>query len=131
MLRRHLKRSRCEGDNFSVICGIIHSEKAPEEDSVKNEAPAERKSALLPIIAAGSFLIAAVLVFAYLTGRADRHGGNAGTEQTMTADESGGGSEEGTDETEKSTGTEEDTGGTEEENTMESVTVESPVLLLK
>ncbi len=131
MLRRHLKRSRCEGDNFSVICGIIHSEKAPEEDSVKNEAPAERKSALLPIIAAGAFLIAAVLVFAYLTGRADRHGGNAGTEQTMTADESGGGSEEGTDETEKSTGTEEDTGGTEEENTMESVTVESPVLLLK
>lgn len=26
MLRRHLKRSRCEDDNFTLICGIIHKE---------------------------------------------------------------------------------------------------------
>lgn len=116
MLRRHLKRSRCEGDNFSVICGIIHSENKEEECSGRTEAPTERKSLLLPIIAVGAFLIASVLVFAFLTGRADRHGENAGTTQTATAGESGGETGESAEETEET----QETAGQTEENTEET-----------
>lgn len=39
MLRRHLKRSRCECDNFTLICGIVHKE---ETDSIPHtSSPAE------------------------------------------------------------------------------------------
>ena len=39
MLRRHLKRSRCEDDNFTLICGIVHMEAT---DSIQNTSlPAE------------------------------------------------------------------------------------------
>lgn len=33
MLRRHLKRSHCGDDNFTLVCGIVHNE---ETDSVPN-----------------------------------------------------------------------------------------------
>ena len=39
MLRRHLKRSHCGDDNFTLVCGIVHME---ETDSIPNtSSPAE------------------------------------------------------------------------------------------
>ena len=38
MLRRHLKRSHCEDDNFTLVCGIIHRE---ETDITHTSSPAE------------------------------------------------------------------------------------------
>lgn len=123
MLRRHLKRSRCEGDNFSVICGIIHAqaaaEKTEKENTEKTEAPAERKSLLVPIVVVGVFLIAAVLVFAYLISRSDRPGANVGAEPTVTENESGGETEEVTGETQETTEEPEESAGETQEVTGE------------
>ncbi len=114
MLRRHLKRSRCEGDNFSVICGIIHSDEPVEKHTEKNETPEGRKSALLPIIIIGAFLIAAALAFAWFINRPDSSGPTAGTEQTGTEGGSVGETGESTGQTEETGETGENTGQTEE-----------------
>lgn len=154
MLRRHLKRSHCDGDNFSVICGIIASEETAEDENENKETEisTERKSALIPIIAVGAFLIAAVLVLAYFIYRSDRNGTKPGTEQTVSAEESSGETEMRTEETESYTGqteshteetesytgqtesyTEETEGYTEETEsyTEETVSGENPILALK
>lgn len=39
MLRRHLKRSHCEDDNFTLVCGIVH--KVPTDNITYTSSPAE------------------------------------------------------------------------------------------
>lgn len=64
MLRRHLKRSECECDNFSVICGIIHAEEVRG-----SKAPPKKKkgktalAAAAALIAAAGMLIGAGLMY--------------------------------------------------------------------
>lgn len=54
MLRRHLKRSECECDNFSIVCGIVHAEGARG-----SEAPPKKKKGKAALIAASSLIAAA------------------------------------------------------------------------
>lgn len=131
MLRRHLKRSRCEGDNFSVICGIIASEETAENQKNGTEVSAARKSALMPMIAVGAFLIAAILIFVYLIDRADRAGTKADTEQTGSAKESGGETEKSTEETQSGTEQTESDPEETEGYPADAVSEENPVFVLR
>lgn len=64
MLRRHLKRSECECDNFSVVCGIIHAEEARGSETTPKKK--NRKAALVAaaaLIAAAGMLVGAGLMY--------------------------------------------------------------------
>lgn len=54
MLRRHLKRSECECDNFSVVCGII----CGETEAAQAAVPKKRKGYAAVIIAAAAAVVA-------------------------------------------------------------------------
>lgn len=60
MLRRHLKRSECECDNFSVVCGIV----CGETEVPKAVVPKKKKgkAAIITIAAAAVLIISAVSV---------------------------------------------------------------------
>lgn len=62
MLRRHLKRSECECDNFSVVCGIIHA----EETRGSETAPKKKNGKAAPIAAAALIAAAGILIGASL-----------------------------------------------------------------
>lgn len=62
MLRRHLKRSECECDNFSVICGIIHE----EEVRGSKAPPKKKKGKTAPVVAAALIAAAGMLIGAGL-----------------------------------------------------------------
>ncbi len=67
MLRRHLSRAKNEGDNYTVICGIIHSENVytPVIPPVprKKSGTAKKSSISLPVLIAAIAAIIAGIVF--------------------------------------------------------------------
>lgn len=66
MLRRHLKRSECECDNFSLVCGIVCGEVATTETAV----PKKRKgTAAIFSAAAAAVIIASVAAVSLLNNK--------------------------------------------------------------
>ncbi len=93
MLKRHLLKAKNEGDNYSLICGIVHSERklistpipntvavkstAPEPVIIEEtQAPKNRSGLIIALIAL--LLIAAVAAFWFLGG-SELFGGTSGT----------------------------------------------------
>lgn len=122
MLRRHIRRSHCDCDNFSLICGIIHAEEAVEAEEISStvqitQSP-KRKSYIGIILAVGVVLIAAALAFAFMSGNF----GKTGTDKETTGQTESAGS----DTTEAPTTTEE-TPTVDGETTKEEPTTEDGV----
>ncbi|MCM1309376.1 MAG: hypothetical protein NC223_12315, partial [Butyrivibrio sp.] len=110
-------RSHFGDDNFSVICGIIHSEKKAERkkqaqtpihtqapmrtqpQAERGEASPSRKRSVVPFVVIGAFIIASLLTFSYFISRADK----SGEEPKETVRESGAQTETYTEQTEEST----------------------------
>lgn len=74
MLKRHLLKAKNEGDNYSLVCGIVHSERTLTATSIPatiamsstEQSPAKRSKGFLIILLL--LLLAALAVFCFTTG---------------------------------------------------------------
>ena len=85
MLRRHLKRSQCNDDNFTLVCGIIHKEETesiphtytPAEIVIDRPSPAadEKKDrrvvigVVVGILVCAALLVGGFFLFRYLSDK--------------------------------------------------------------